>query len=315
MDSLFDCGVVVCDGIGGLLDCLDCISGFDLDIEGPVHELGVLVDVPDDGHVFIVVECLDKGGDEGQVGVFESEGDRVLGLLDKIGLHGADYEFPIINIYAREYSRDVPIPHALIDTLIRSEYRTRMCDCNRVFNITFITKSDYYIDSPIHRKVRRMDSYDDGFKRLFGKMDGFTMNLFLDRLIAEFGEERLKELAEDLTSEQIVIDRTSIVTRARDASEDPLGIALEVDNYEDLEDKAFDMMFDNLYSEFRDDIEALNRLGRHEDVREYVSAIIEGLNESEGLLVELSPHSHKMLAHRLKECLENDCVMDFFDGL
>ena len=160
-----------------------------------------------------------------------------------------------------------------------------------------------------------MDSYDDGFKRLFGKMDGFTMNLFLDRLIAEYGEERLKELAEDLTSEQIVIDRTSIVTRARDASEDPLGIALEVDNYEDLEDKAFDMMFDNLYSEFRDDIEALNRLGRHEDVREYVSAIIEGLNESEGLLVELSPHSHKMLAHRLKECLENDCVMDFFDGL
>ena len=67
MDSLFDCGVVVCDGIGGLLDCLDCISGFDLDIEGPVHELGVLVDVPDDGHVFIVVECLDKGGDEGTI--------------------------------------------------------------------------------------------------------------------------------------------------------------------------------------------------------------------------------------------------------
>ena len=160
-----------------------------------------------------------------------------------------------------------------------------------------------------------MDSYDDGVKRLFGKMDGFTMNLFLDRMVAEFGEERLKELAENLTDNEVNMDRASIVARARDASEDPLGIALEVDDYEDLEDRAYDMMFDNLYSEFRDDIKALDRLGRHEDLHEYVSAIIEGLGESEGLLVELSPHSHKILAHRLRECLEKGRIMDFFDGL
>ena len=160
-----------------------------------------------------------------------------------------------------------------------------------------------------------MDSYDDGVKRLFGKMDGFTMNLFLDRMVAEFGEERLKELSENLTDNEVDMDRASIVARARDASEDPLGIALEVDDYEDLEDRAYDMMFDNLYSEFRDDIKALYRLGRHEDIHEYVSAIIEGLGESEGLLVELSHHSHKILAHRLGECLEKGCIMDFFDGL
>ena len=160
-----------------------------------------------------------------------------------------------------------------------------------------------------------MDSYDDGVKRLFGKMDGFTMNLFLDRMVAEFGEERLKELAENLTDNEVNMDRASIVARARDASEDPLGIALEVDDYEDLEDRAYDMMFDNLYSEFRDDIKALDRLGRHENLHEYVSAIIEGLGESEGLLVELSPHSHKILAHRLGECLEKGRIMDFFDGL
>jgi hypothetical protein len=171
------------------------------------------------------------------------------------------------------------------------------------------------MDAPILQKVIEMGSCDEGIDKLFGTMDGFAMNLFLDRLVAEFGEEGLKELAEGMMDKNVDMNRASIVARAKDASEDPIGIALEAEEYEDLESNVSDMMFDNLYSEFRDDIEVLNRLGRHEDVREYVSAIIEGLGESEGLLAELNPHAPETLAHQLKECLDEGNVMDFFDGL
>ena len=68
---------VLDQGVRGLLEGLHRVPILHLDHELPVHELWVLIQVPDEHDVLIVLERLHQGGDEREVRVLETDGRGV----------------------------------------------------------------------------------------------------------------------------------------------------------------------------------------------------------------------------------------------
>ena len=84
---------------------LDGVSLLDLYVEDAVDELGVLVDISDEFDVRILVQRFDERSDEGLAGIFESDLDRGLRLLDKISLHGNWHSHALFIIYREDVGR------------------------------------------------------------------------------------------------------------------------------------------------------------------------------------------------------------------
>lgn len=179
--------------------------------------------------------------------------------------------------------------------------------------------SYYYIEASILEQRRMEMKETDDFKGLFENMNTIAMNLFLDRLVAEFGEERMKAIVEEVFQEAICIDHDALVRRAKQAFDideyvfrEEIGYMSEEDATE--EEVAHVLIMENLEYEFMDDIEILIRMGRDEDLEAYVAAVIEGMEDADGLLTGYSPDSPAGLSLLMRGCMEEGRPLDFFNS-
>ena len=80
-------------------------------------------------------------------------------------------------------------------------------------------------------------------------------------------------------------------------------------------DVADRLMWETLKKEFEKDLRRLERSGDEEALKGYVEAIIEGLEETDGILVEYSPDTADVMISMLREYLKKGKVSTLFSDV